>query len=152
MGIGGTRSVLALMTAVALSGASVGIVAEAAGGGRQSLVGTWGKSISEAAWTKAHIAGEAPGHYAIKVAASGLTSMYDGNDPTMATVTIPFTTMRIVASGDTVTVGPTADAVCHGKGTYRWAVAGSLLKFTLVNDGCRPPRVIMTAGAFTLEH
>jgi hypothetical protein len=151
MGIGGTRSVLALMTAVALSGASVGMVA-AAGGVPQRLVGTWGKSIPEAAWTKAHIAGEAPGHYAIKVAASGFTSMYHGNDPTMATVTIPFTTMRIVASGDTVTVGPTADAVCQGKGTYRWAVAAPLLKFTLVNDGCRPRTVIMTAGTFTLEY
>jgi hypothetical protein len=146
-----TRGLAAFVTAVTLSAMAIGAPA-AAGGVPHDLVGTWGKSISEAAFEKDHVAGEPPGHYAIKVGASGHTDMYHGNDPTMATVSIPFTNMQAVVTGHTVTFGPTADGACPGKGIYRWAVSGAKLTFTLVKEGCAPREVLMTAETFALEH
>jgi hypothetical protein len=118
----------------------------------QSLVGTWGKSVSDATWKKGHVFGEPNGHYALVIAPSGLVKMYHGNDPTMATVSIPFTSMRAIVSRNTVTFGSTADGACAGKGTYHWAVSGSKLDFTLIKEGCDTRRVLMTAGTFAMEH
>jgi hypothetical protein len=108
--------------------------------------------MSLATWKKSHINYEAAGHYAIKIDAGGQTGMYHGNDPTMATVTFPFTTMRATVSGHTLIFGPTADQVCMGNGTYHWAVSGSKLDLVAVSDGCAPRKVLMTAGPFALEH
>jgi hypothetical protein len=147
-----TRCVGALLFGGAVLVAPV-IGAGAAGSGvPQSLVGTWGKSVSDATWKKDHVFGEPNGHYALVIAPSGLVSMYHGNDPTMAKVSIPFTTMRAAASGNTVTFGSTADGACAGKGTYHWAASGSRLTFTLVKEGCDARKVLMTAGPFALEH
>jgi hypothetical protein len=142
-----------VLSVVTMSGVSIGSAATARGGSvPQGLVGTWGKSISLATWKRHQISDEPAGHYAIKIAASGLTSLYHGNDPTMATVTFAFTTMPAVVSRHTVTFGSTADGVCAGKGTYRWVVTGSKLAFAVVKEGCSPRMVLMTAGTFALEH
>jgi hypothetical protein len=140
-----------VLAVVAVLGASAGKVA-AGGNVPQSLVGTWGKSISLATWKRSGVTSEPAGHYAIKIEPSGQTGMYHGNDPTMATVTFPFTTMRATVSGHTLTFGPTADQVCMRKGTYRWARSGSKLDLTAVDETCAPRKVLMTVGPFTLEH
>jgi len=116
----------------------------AAGGVPQSLVGTWGKSIALTTFEKSHVVGEPAGHYGIKIRTSGLTSLYYG--------TSPFTTMRAVVSGHSVTFGPRADGVCPGKGIYHWVISRSRLDFTAVKEGCGARKVLMTAGTFALEH
>jgi hypothetical protein len=127
-------------------------VVAADGGVPQGLVGTWGKSIPMSTWHKNHITYEPSGHFALKIAASGHTDLYNGNDPTMAKVTFPFTNMQAAVAGHTVTFGPTADQACPGKGVYRWAVSGPTLTFTVVKEGCAARQVLMTAGPFALEH
>jgi hypothetical protein len=83
-----TRFVGALLLGGAvLVAAVVGAVA-AAGGVPRGLVGTWGTSVSDATWKKGHVFGEPTGHYALVIAPSGLVSMYHGNDPTLAKVSI----------------------------------------------------------------
>ena len=117
-----------------------------------SLVATWGKSISLATWKKNHITDESPGHYAIVIAKGGLTNMYHGNDPTMASVSIPFTNMHATVAGHTITFSATADGACPSSGSYHWALSGRKLNLTLLKDTCAPRKVLMTAGPFTLEH
>jgi hypothetical protein len=143
------RSIGMIVSVVTISGVIIDAPAAAV---PQSLVGTWGKSLSAADFKKGHVVGEPGGHYALVIAPSGLVSMYKGNDPTMASVTIPFTTMRAHVSGNTVTFGSTADGVCAGNGTYHWTVSGSKLHLTLVKEGCDQRQVLMTSGAFALEH
>jgi hypothetical protein len=142
-----------LLSIGTMSGVSSGSAATDRGGSvPRGLIGTWGKSIPLATWTRHHIRGQTGGHYAIYIGASGLTSLYDGNDPTMATMTFPFTTMQAFISGDVITIGPTADGACQGNGTYRWVVSASRLTFTAITDGCDPRKVLLTTGTFAREH
>jgi hypothetical protein len=140
-----------LLSVMAVAGGSVGTIT-ARGGIPQTLVGTWGKTIPEAAFTRDHVAGEPPGYYAINIAASGHTDMYHASDSSMVSASIPFTHMQAVVSGHTVTFGRTADGRCPGKGVYHWVSSGSTLAFTVMKEGCGPRKVLMTAGTFAFKH
>jgi hypothetical protein len=147
------RFVAAVLVVEALAGGIPGVVG-AGGLVHQSLVGTWGKEIPASIWAREHAAAEIAGHYAIRIGPDGVASVYVGTDPIRGKTyaqRLADTTMPIAVSGAIVTFGPMVDQACGQEATYRWAVSGQTLDFTLVRDACGYRFVLMTAGRFTRE-
>ena len=106
------------------------------------LAGTWGKTVPLATWHKAGVYGDPGGHWKITITNAGVTKMFAPPPPAGFVVT----TMTVSTSGTSLVFGPTADGVCPAKGSYTWNVSGSTLVLKVVEDGCSPRRVLMTAG------
>ena len=130
----------------ALAAAAIGVTAASAApaAAPTPLAGTWTKTITAATWHRNHIHYEAPGRWAIVVKGS-VTSIYT---PPGKTDDYALTTMHTAGSTGSVVFGPTADGFCPARATYRWKVTGSMLRFTLVKDGCNARLVLLTAGTW----
>jgi hypothetical protein len=110
------------------------------------LVGTWGKTVAIATWHKYGEYAEPAGHWSIVTTARGVTTLY--MPPGITTKSNFVTTMPVVATGSSVSFGPTADNACETKGTYTWKQSGRTLSLKVVNDSCQPRRILYSAGVW----
>jgi hypothetical protein len=111
-----------------------------------SLAGSWGKTMSAAAWHKHNIWYEVPGHWAIAIGKKGVTGIFT---PPGETDLTPLTTMHVSAATGSVAFGPTADGFCTAKANYTWKVSGGRLSFQVVNDSCSARQILLTAGSWS---
>jgi hypothetical protein len=101
-----------------------------------ALVGTWGRTLTGAAWKKNHVNGEPAGVYSVAISSDGTATLEFG--------ATPFTHMPAAASGTVLKLGATADGVCAGPASYAWRVAGRTLTLHLKKDDCDPRRVLFS--------
>jgi len=141
-----------MVCVVALLAAVVATASVARTGGRATvsapLLGTWGKTMTKAAWHKYDISYEQAGHWAIALTGDGTMMLL--SPPGHANDVL--TQMSAATAGGSLVVGPTADGFCGEKVGYTWKLSGRTLVIGGgAKDDCTARRVLFTAGTWTKE-